>query len=298
VTTDVGCDWSAVSNRDWLIVTGGSPGSGNGEVSFTVSENSANDDRVGTIAVNSQVFTVTQSGSNCVIADYYGVEAEAALYSPGDGDTNVPLLPTFSWQCTDDQVYYSQPYYHVRISAAPFTSWSTACLTTATSCVPETPLSANTQYQVHVWATPDQYLTYFLSDTPYHTFTVGNGIEEVFSDGFETGSTEHWSSTVSADPSITVTSPTSISTWLRGNTYTIRWNSSGVPENVSIQLFYGDNSWADETIVSSTPNDGSYSWALPVNGAIGAVFKIRVSSTTRYSSVHDYSQFFSISPGG
>jgi subtilisin-like proprotein convertase family protein len=101
-----------------------------------------------------------------------------------------------------------------------------------------------------------------------------------------------------SNSSITVTSPNGGENWERGTPHTIRWNSSNVPENVKIQLYQGTSSSATETIVSSTPNTGSYTWNIPNDGVIGDNFKIRVSSTTHWGTVYDYSNnYFSLNSG-
>jgi hypothetical protein len=54
------CSWTAASNAAWLTVTGGSPGSGSGTVSFLVAENTGTSTRTGQIAVADKTFTVRQ----------------------------------------------------------------------------------------------------------------------------------------------------------------------------------------------------------------------------------------------
>jgi hypothetical protein len=62
VTAGGSCAWTAVSaNTDWLTVTGGSTGTGNGQVSFTAAANATGADRSGTIAIAGQTFTLTQT---------------------------------------------------------------------------------------------------------------------------------------------------------------------------------------------------------------------------------------------
>jgi hypothetical protein len=62
------CTWTAVSGAPWLSVTSGSPGTGNGIVTFSALPN-AGDARTGAITVNGQVFTVTQDAAPCT----YGI---------------------------------------------------------------------------------------------------------------------------------------------------------------------------------------------------------------------------------
>lgn len=60
VVSGSGCSWTAVSNAAWITVTGGSAGSANGTVSFSVEANTSAA-RTGTIIIGGQTFTVTQA---------------------------------------------------------------------------------------------------------------------------------------------------------------------------------------------------------------------------------------------
>jgi hypothetical protein len=61
VSTTGGCSWTAVSNDAWIVVTSGGTGRGNGSVSYSVAINLIGQ-RVGTITIAGQTFTVTQAG--------------------------------------------------------------------------------------------------------------------------------------------------------------------------------------------------------------------------------------------
>jgi len=63
VTAGTGCGWSAASNITWITVTGGSSGSGNGTVNYTVAANTATSPRSATLTVAGQTVTVTQRAS-------------------------------------------------------------------------------------------------------------------------------------------------------------------------------------------------------------------------------------------
>jgi len=60
VSTPSVCNWTATSDANWITVTGGLSGVGNGTVSYSVTANGGAQ-RVGTITVNGQAFTVTQA---------------------------------------------------------------------------------------------------------------------------------------------------------------------------------------------------------------------------------------------
>ena len=63
-TTTSGCGWTGVSNNtSWITVTGGSSGTGNGTVAYTVAANAATSSRTGTLTIAGQTVTVTQAGA-------------------------------------------------------------------------------------------------------------------------------------------------------------------------------------------------------------------------------------------
>ncbi|HEX8288818.1 MAG TPA: BACON domain-containing carbohydrate-binding protein [Pyrinomonadaceae bacterium] len=59
LTAGPGCTWNAASNADWISITGGASGNGNGTISFSVQPTSGAD-RNGTITIAGQTFTVNQ----------------------------------------------------------------------------------------------------------------------------------------------------------------------------------------------------------------------------------------------
>ena len=62
VTAPDHCQWTATSSVSWLVVSGGSPGQGNGTVVYAVDRNREGSSRTGTVAVGARTFTVTQLG--------------------------------------------------------------------------------------------------------------------------------------------------------------------------------------------------------------------------------------------
>ncbi len=65
VTATSGCNWTAISNDSWIFISSGNTGSGNGTVNFSVNASTSTTQRVGTITIGGQIFTVTQSGITC-----------------------------------------------------------------------------------------------------------------------------------------------------------------------------------------------------------------------------------------
>ncbi len=79
---------------------------------------------------------------------------------------------------------------------------------------------------------------------------------------------------------VTVTSPNGGEYWLAGTAQSIAWTSTGLISNVKIE--YSTNSGFSWTsIISSTANDGQYTWTLPNISTIAARVRISdVSNTT------------------
>ena len=81
VTTGGSCSWVAVSNHAWITITGGSSGTGNGTVSYSITENTGAKRRTGTITIAGQTYTVTQAG----------VPPTVVTKTPVNGATDVPV---------------------------------------------------------------------------------------------------------------------------------------------------------------------------------------------------------------
>ncbi len=115
------------------------------------------------------------------------------------------------------------------------------------------------------------------------------------SDPSDYDDSEFFSIISSTHDSITVTSPTSLSVWQVGNTYTITWDPQGnIGNNVRIELAW----WIytnPTTIASSTPNDGSYEWTIPDSTTSGSGYIIRIKSIS-HSSIYGDSARFQITP--
>jgi fibronectin type III domain protein/HYDIN/CFA65/VesB family protein len=68
VTAPDGCSRSAVSNANWITITGGASGTGNGTVAYTVAAATGTATRTGTVSIAGSNFTITQPGLTRVIA--------------------------------------------------------------------------------------------------------------------------------------------------------------------------------------------------------------------------------------
>jgi hypothetical protein len=66
VTTGSSCSWTATSSdTSWLAVTGGSSGSGNGTVTYSVAGNSGSTTLSGTISVGTASHSVSENFFSC-----------------------------------------------------------------------------------------------------------------------------------------------------------------------------------------------------------------------------------------
>lgn len=94
--------------------------------------------------------------------------------------------------------------------------------------------------------------------------------------------------------SISVTFPSSTSTWYGGTSYAIGWNANNAGSFVKIELYKNGN--YDSTISSTSysyTGTYTYSWRVPTSLSLGSSYQIKITSKS-YSSVYDYSDYFSI----
>ncbi|MEK6673373.1 MAG: BACON domain-containing protein [Nitrospirota bacterium] len=63
------CAWTATENLDWVSITSGASGTGNGTVNYSVSANATGATRTGNMTVAGQTFTISQSGISLTIGE-------------------------------------------------------------------------------------------------------------------------------------------------------------------------------------------------------------------------------------
>src|SRR5262249_4366768 len=66
ITALPGCTWSAIGATDWLSITSGSTGNGNGKVVLSATANPSGLARSAMLTIANKPFTVTQDGGGCV----------------------------------------------------------------------------------------------------------------------------------------------------------------------------------------------------------------------------------------
>lgn len=95
------CQWQAASSTGWITITGGSSGSGNGTVNYTVASNTSSQ-RQGTITIGGQTHTITQDGATVCTAQ----RTLPTYYAPGQAfQVTIQVTPpsTAQTQAIEDQ---------------------------------------------------------------------------------------------------------------------------------------------------------------------------------------------------
>ncbi|MEZ5471715.1 MAG: Calx-beta domain-containing protein [Marinicella sp.] len=95
------CPWTAQSQVSWILVTAGNSGQGGGGVVMNVLENPSVTQRVGTVKIGDEIFTVTQDGQPCI----YDIVTDQLNVCPGGTLDQLGILATAgcSWNLTTDQ---------------------------------------------------------------------------------------------------------------------------------------------------------------------------------------------------
>ncbi|MFW9996070.1 MAG: Ser-Thr-rich GPI-anchored membrane family protein, partial [Candidatus Odinarchaeota archaeon] len=91
---------------------------------------------------------------------------------------------------------------------------------------------------------------------------------------------------------ITVTSPTGSSIWTAGTTHGITWTSKGSMATVNMYWYKGATL---KYLDLAETNDGYYSWNIPSDIETGSDWNIKIVDAS-YTSVYDYSSYFTIQP--
>ncbi len=87
VTAGTNCDWMAASNNSFITITGGSTGTGNGVVSYTVAANISSNGLIGTITVAGQIYTITETGVTCAFL----LDSTNADFDVPGGSSNITV---------------------------------------------------------------------------------------------------------------------------------------------------------------------------------------------------------------
>ena len=97
-TSETTCSWSASEGVDWIDITSGSSGSGNGTVTYTVSANTTGSSRTAVITVGGQSHTVTQT------ACAYSISPASQSFNSSGGPGSISVTTsetTCSWSASE-----------------------------------------------------------------------------------------------------------------------------------------------------------------------------------------------------
>ncbi|CAM2005342.1 BACON domain-containing protein [Acanthopleuribacter pedis] len=93
------CTWTASTQFDWITITAGSSGTGNGEIAFTVAANNSLEARSGTILAADQTFSIQQAATTCAIT----LATRSADFTVDGGTGTIEVgtnLDICTWQTT------------------------------------------------------------------------------------------------------------------------------------------------------------------------------------------------------
>jgi len=93
---------------------------------------------------------------------------------------------------------------------------------------------------------------------------------------------------------ITITNPSSSSSWATGSSYLIEWFWTGSILNVKIELFKSGS--LERVIVASAANDGSYEWMVPTDLADSTQYQIKINDALDPSIFDDSVEFEIFTP--
>lgn len=91
------CTWTAISQVDWIHVTSGAEGTGNGTVGFSVDANTGSAARTGTVTIAGQTFTVTQAAATSSCSNSISLANLSIDSAALSGSLSVSALDACSW---------------------------------------------------------------------------------------------------------------------------------------------------------------------------------------------------------
>lgn len=97
VSNGASCAWTAVSNAAWLTVTGGTPGAGNGLVTFNVATNAATAPRVGSITIAGEPLFISQTATGLLVTTDFSDGIPPGWTVVHNGTGNYPNGKPATW---------------------------------------------------------------------------------------------------------------------------------------------------------------------------------------------------------
>jgi RHS repeat-associated protein len=106
VSTSSGCSWVATSSADWITVTAGSSGAGNGTVSYSVAANGGAQ-RSNTITINGQAFNINQAPNPASCSYALNKTSESISEQGGSGALALTTGAGCPWTATSNAGWLS-----------------------------------------------------------------------------------------------------------------------------------------------------------------------------------------------
>jgi hypothetical protein len=203
--------------------------------------------------------------------------------------------------------------------SSPFTLTHVSPTITVTAPAAGAVWSAGTSYSIN-WTTsatvPGDYVAIYLCDSAQTIMAIDSGylktvgsylwtIPVTLAGGtsyrvkvVSTGDTSVYGCsgtfTVITRPNrVTLTAPTSGSSWIAGDWYTIYWTYTGaglVGTDITLEL-YDSASLIDTLLPSAAIANLSYPWQIPLSLPAGSGYRVKISSVA-LDTVHDFSDYF------
>ncbi len=134
------------------------------------------------------------------------------------------------------------------------------------------------------------------NDGEYNGFQVPSSIENGSDYRIKITSTTNsevfdYSDYCSISGTLLVTLPTSSTTWTKGESITISWNTGNLPENVIIELYNFET--RKKVISSSAANNGNFTWLVHSDLAASSGYRVKITSINDETKT-SFSSFFFI----
>jgi hypothetical protein len=86
------CEWGATVSANWITITEGAAGNGDGRVNYTIAESSLSSERTGIITVGGQEHIITQTGLECT----YQISSSRAEFTSEGGSGGFQVISSVS----------------------------------------------------------------------------------------------------------------------------------------------------------------------------------------------------------
>lgn len=119
VTTQSGCNWTAMKTDTWITINSSSSGNGNGQVSYSVSPNTNAGQRNGTLTIADQTYAVTQAGTGGGGGTTEELSADDGSFEQGASGPGIYLLNRLTPTKFPATLRKIRIYYNLRPNGVP-----------------------------------------------------------------------------------------------------------------------------------------------------------------------------------